>query len=147
MNLKTVLCFLLLVPVVPAAANVPVTPTLEQTLKRQADAWDVAIVKKDRRAVEANMADSFMQIDSNGGTADKKQFVEGILSADLTIAPYVVEDFKIRVYGTTAVMTGTTNMHGTFKGKPFTSHYRYTDVYVNEHGAWKVVNVQTTHIA
>ena len=37
-------------------------------------------------------------------------------------------------------------MTGRFKGKPFASHYRYTDVYANRGGEWKVVSVQTTQI-
>jgi len=44
------------------------------------------------------MAESFMQIDTEGGTADKAQFVAGIIAKDLTISPYSVEDFKIRIY-------------------------------------------------
>ena len=146
MNLKALPYFLLFLFPLSATAEQPVTAKLEETLKLQADAWDVAIVNKDRRAITANMADSFMHIDSDGATADKEQFIQRIVSEDLTISPYNVDGFKIRIYGNTALLTGTTDMHGTYKGKAFTSHYRYTDTYVNENGAWKVVNVQTTRI-
>lgn len=146
MNLKTLPCFLLLFIPLSAIAEPPATPQPQGTLKRQADAWDAAIVNKDRRAIAANMADSFMQIDSDGATADKMQFIADIVSEDLQISPYKVEDFKIRMYGQTAVLTGKTKMHGTYKNAAFTSHYRFTDVYVNQNGMWKVVNVQTTRI-
>ena len=70
------------------------------------------------------MADSFMQIDSEGATGDKDTFIQGVVSEDLIINPYNVDDFKIRVYGNTALLTGTTEMHGIFKARPFKTHYR-----------------------
>jgi ketosteroid isomerase-like protein len=119
---------------------------LATTLKAQADAWDVAIVRKDRRAIAANMSDSFVQIDSDGNAADKAKFLTEITADDLTIQPYTVEDFKIRFYGDAAIINGRTLMRGTYEGEPFASHYRFTDVYVKESGGWRVVNIQTTRI-
>ena len=119
---------------------------LAAVLKAQADAWDVAIVRKDKQAIAANMADSFLQIDSDGNTADKAKFIEEIAADDLTIQPYTVDDFKIRIYADTAIINGSTLMRGTYRGQPFTSHYRFTDIYVKEGAGWRVVNIQTTRI-
>ena len=116
-------------------------------LRTQADAWDAAIIRKDHAAIAANMSDSFMQIGSDGRTADKSAFLEGITSDKLVIEPYTVEEFRVRFYGDTALITGRTDMHGSWDGKPFRSHYRFTDTYVREaDGVWRVVNVQTTEI-
>lgn len=120
---------------------------LHAALKAQADAWDAAIVRKDRQAIAKNMSETFLQIGSDGMTADKTQFLQNITSPDLVIEPYTVEDFRIRTYGNTALINGVTDMHGTYEGKPFRVHYRYTDTYVKEGGVWRVVNVQTTRIA
>jgi ketosteroid isomerase-like protein len=122
-------------------------PSPEAALRAQADAWDAAIVRKDRAAITANMSDSFMQIGSDGGTADKAKFLDGITSDKLVIAPYTVEEFRVRFYGDTALITGHTDMHGSWDGKAFRSNYRFTDTYVREaDGQWRVVNVQTTEI-
>jgi ketosteroid isomerase-like protein len=118
-----------------------------EALTRQADAWDKAIVKKDRAAVEANMADDFRNIDGAGTVGEKKAFVEGLMDAKLTIDPYTVEDFDVRLFGDTALLSGRTRMTGTFDGKPFTSHYRYIDIYVKSAGQWKIVSVQITRLA
>jgi ketosteroid isomerase-like protein len=123
------------------------TADLHAALKAQADAWDAAIVRKDRQAIAKNMSETFLQIGSDGMTADKTQFLQNITSPDLVIEPYTVEDFRIRTYGNTALINGVTDMHGTYEGKPFRVHYRYTDTYVKEGGVWRVVNVQTTRIA
>lgn len=115
-------------------------------LRQQADAWDRAIVRKDVIAIAKNMAGSFRQIDSQGNLSNKAEFLTGITSDKLVIHPYEPEDVEIRFYGNVALVTGTTNLHGTYNGKPFKTHYRYTDTYVNESDVWLVVNVQTTEI-
>jgi ketosteroid isomerase-like protein len=131
-----------------AASAGAAAPTMTaEALRAQADAWDAAIVRKDRESIAANMADSFLQIGSDGDTADKAKFLEGITSDKLVIAPYTVEEFRVRFYGDTALVTGRTDMHGSWDGKEFRSHYRFTDTYVRESdGRWRVVNVQTTEI-
>ena len=58
---------------------------LHTALKAQADAWDAAIIKKDREAIAKNMSETFFQIGSDGKTADKAQFLQNIMSPDLVI--------------------------------------------------------------
>ena len=115
-------------------------------LTRTADLWDKAIVRKDRAEIEANMADDFRQIDAGGNVETKASFVEGLVSPRLEIDPYTVEEFDVRLYGDVALLSGRTKMTGRYDGKPFTSHYRYIDVYVRRHGAWKIVSVQISRI-
>ena len=115
-------------------------------LTRQADAWDKAIVRKDRAAIDANMADDFRSIDGTGTVETKPAFVDGLMDAKLTIDPYTVEDFDVRLFGDVALLSGRTKMTGRFDGKPFTSHYRYIDVYAKRNGRWQIVSVQITRL-
>jgi ketosteroid isomerase-like protein len=112
------------------------------TLAAQADRWDKAIVAKDRAAIEANMAEDFRQIDGAGNIENKTSFVQGLLAPELKMDPYVVEELDVRLYGGVALLSGRTKMTGAYNGKPFTSHYRYIDVYVRRSEGWKVVSVQ-----
>ena len=112
----------------------------------QADSWDKAIVRKDREAIERNLADDFRQIDGQGTLETKQSFVADLVSPDLDINPYAVEDLDIRLYGDVALIAGRTRMTGKYQGKPFASHYRYTDVYVCRGGDWKIVSVQISKI-
>jgi ketosteroid isomerase-like protein len=123
-------------------------PNSVAALRAQADAWDAAIVRKDRAAIAGNMSETFEQIGSDGRVAGKQAFLEAIVSDKLEIAPYTVQEFRVRWYGDTALVSGRTDMHGSWDGKPFRSHYRFTDTYVREaDGRWRVVNVHTTEIA
>ena len=116
------------------------------TLTRQADAWDKAIVRKDRAAIEENMAEDFRNIDGQGNVETRLPFIEDLMSKDLTIDPYTVEDFDVRLYGDVALLSGRTRMTGNYQGKLFSSHYRYIDIYVRRSGAWKIVSVQISKI-
>jgi len=122
-------------------------PRVVAQLAAQADAWDKAIVRKDQAAIEANMAEDFRQIGSSGEVETKTSFVAGLMSAELQIDPYTVEDFDVRLYGDVALLSGRTRMTGRYQGKPFASHYRYIDIYVLRDGGWRIVSVQTTRMA
>jgi len=106
--------------------------------------WDKAIWEKKEAAIAANMADDFRMIDGYGNVEDKKAFVADIVDPQLSINPYTVEEFDVRLFGDTALLSGRTKMTGTHAGKPFTSNYRYIDIYVRRNGVWKIVSVQVT---
>ena len=105
-----------------------VNSALRQSLAEDAD--DLAAFRD--RARERNL--------------DFEAFVKDLVSPDLTIDPYTVEELQVRIVGDTAFLSGTTRMTGRSEGKPFRTHYRYTDVYVRTAGKWKVCNVQTSRI-
>ncbi len=115
-------------------------------LTRQAHAWDQAIVRKDKAGIEGNMTEDFRQIDGGADIETKASFVDGLLSPKLTINPYTVEDFEVRLYGDTALLSGRTRITGNYDGKAFVSHYRYIDVYVRTNGMWKITSVQITNM-
>jgi ketosteroid isomerase-like protein len=120
---------------------------LAAQLKTQADAWDQAILRKDAKAIADNMSVDFRHIGKAGDIADRAAFLKDLLSPDLVIHPYAVEDFDVRIYGDSALLCGRTRMTGTYKGQPFKSHYRYIDTYVRQEGRWRVCSVQITAIA
>jgi ketosteroid isomerase-like protein len=115
-------------------------------LTRLSQAWDKAIIAKNKAAITDNMADDFRQISSNGDVANKQEFLEGVTSAGITIDPYTVEDFSVRIYGDVALLSGTTRMTGREDGKEFKTRYRYTVVYRRINGQWKVCSVQTSRM-
>jgi ketosteroid isomerase-like protein len=125
----------------PAGDNAAVA-----TLTRLSDDWDKAIVRKDEKAIAGNMAEDFRIIDGHGTVDAKAKFVADITDPKLTIDPYTVEEFSVRLYGDTALLSGRTHMTGSYDGKPFESNYRYIDIYVRTKGVWKIVSVQITRM-
>jgi ketosteroid isomerase-like protein len=128
-----------------SASAADANPDVAQ-LTRLSDAWDKAIVARNEKAVAANMAEDFRIIDGQGNIENKTAFVAEIVDPKLTIDPYTVEEFEVRLYGDTALLSGRTDMTGKFDGKPFASSYRYIDIYVRRNGVWKIVSVQITKL-
>jgi len=142
--LLALLAAAVLVPTMTVAAEPRDKDVAELT--RLSDAWDKAIVRKDEKAIADNMAEDFRQIDPSANLETKKSFVAGIVDPKLTIDPYTVEDFEVRLYGDTALLSGRTHMTGKYDGKVFESNYRYIDIYVRRGATWKIVSVQITRI-
>lgn len=117
------------------------------TLTRLSDDWDKAIVRKDEKAIAENMAEDFRMIDGYGTVEAKTAFVADLVDPKLTIDPYTVEEFDVRIYGDTALLSGRTHMTGKYDGKPFESNYRYIDIYVRKKDTWKIVSVQITKLS
>lgn len=141
--------FALLAAAVIVPAMAPAADTRDRDvaeLTRLSDAWDKAIVRKDEKAIADNMAEDFRQIDPRANLETKKSFVAGIMDPKLTIDPYTVEEFEVRLYGDTALLSGRTHMTGKYDGEVFESNYRYIDIYVRRDGVWKIVSVQITRI-
>lgn len=113
-------------------------------LTKLSNDWDAAIVGKRESAIAGNMAEDFRIIDGYGNVDGKAAFVRDIMDPKLVIDPYTVEDFEVRIYGDTALLSGRTYMTGRHDGKPFSSNYRYIDIYVRREDAWKIVSVQIT---
>ena len=73
----------------PAAGQGSDAKAIVSALTQQADAWDKAIVRKDRAAIVGNMADDFRGIDGAGTVENKTAFVDGLMDPRLTIDPYI----------------------------------------------------------
>jgi ketosteroid isomerase-like protein len=145
-SMMSVLMVLLILPTVACSTPSTGGDATVRLLTAQADAWDKAIVAKDAAAVAANVAPDFAQIESGGAVIGRDEFIKDLLDPTLRIDPYKVEDFGVRVYRDTALLTGRIRMTGASEGKPFVSHFRYIDVYVKRDGAWKVVSIQITRM-
>jgi hypothetical protein len=74
-----VVAFLLLYGCASAPPQDVATPDVIAQLSAQADAWDKAIVRKDRAAIEQNMSEDFRQIDSAGNVESRASFVDGLI--------------------------------------------------------------------
>ena len=68
----------------------------------------------------------------------EKEFSQAIMSNNAK-AVEQSEDFRVRVYGNTAVVTALTKTKGKFMGQGFSTQERATDVFVKQDGRWQCV--------
>ena len=113
-------------------------------LVRFARAWERAMVGNDAEAIGSYMADDWEIIGPDGSVASKGSFLALVRSGELTHDAMESEDFHIRVYGDTAVVTARGVSGGTYQGHPFREIELSSCVFVKQASEWKCV---LTHLS
>ena len=120
------------------------TSEVEEQLLKLEKAFAEAIVKNDVEGIRRLVTDDWIIIDPNGEIVDRARFFEVIKSGALTHDVMESEDFRVRVYGDSAVVTGVTRTKGKFMGQEFSTRERATDVFVKRDGRWQCVLTHLT---
>jgi ketosteroid isomerase-like protein len=141
-----ILLFLLLASLSISAQS---SDKLTAEFKARQQEQDDAENKKDLAALDKIFADDFIFIAANGSIHNKKQFLDE-LKAD-TEPPsdqkLGYEDFKVRVYGKTALANYVLMVPGKDKdGKATTSRFRMSVLWVKHGKNWRIVNFHATRV-
>ena len=119
---------------------------MEEELLKLEKEFAEAIVKNDPEAIARLVADDWVIIDPNGQIIDRTRFFEVIKSGALTHDMMESEDFRVRVYGDSAVVTAITSTKAKFMGQEFSTQERATDVFVRRDGRWWCVLTHLTKL-
>ena len=114
-----------------------ITEELTQLSKQ----WGQVSITKDMAHLKRIWSDDFSYIMPDGTIFDKKAGFAFFEDDTDTYTSAVTAPFKVRVYGKNFAVAGG-DYHETGKdkdGKPFSRKFRFTNVWVKENGAWKVV--------
>jgi ketosteroid isomerase-like protein len=120
------------------------TSEAEEELLKVEKEFAEAIVSNDPEAITRFVPDDWIIIDPNGEIVDRTRFFEVIKSGALTHDIMESEDFRVRVYGDSAVVTAITSTKGKFMGQDFSTQERATDVFVRHDGRWQCVLTHLT---
>jgi ketosteroid isomerase-like protein len=107
------------------------------------DAW----INRDIAPFDRILADDYMGTDEEGNVVTKAQELANIKSGAYLSTSAVKDDIKVRVYGDAAVVTGRSTYKGQYKGKEFSSQYRWTHTWVKRAGRWQCVAGHSSEIA
>jgi ketosteroid isomerase-like protein len=118
--------------------------TTEADLLKLEKEFAAAIVSNDLEGIGRLVTDDWIIIDPNGEIVDRARFFEVIKSGALTHDMMESEDFRVRAYGDSAVVTGVTRTKGKFMGQDFSTQERATDVFVKRDGRWRCVLTHLT---
>jgi ketosteroid isomerase-like protein len=143
------ICFLSLAlsAAVPVQAKQPKADPdagISQTLRATEQAWLNAEKNHDAAAFEQIVADDWIAINPDGKSQTKTERAAEIKTARTASA--TLGDMKVRVFGDTAVVTGTDDEITMIDGKRSSDHYVWTDVFVKRNGKWLAVASQTAQI-
>jgi ketosteroid isomerase-like protein len=111
------------------------------------EAWRSAMLKGNSAALDSLLADDYTAITAQGAIQTKEQALDNLRSGALQLSALEISDRKVRIYGSTAVVTSLAELTGSRKDQEITGRYRYTRVYVrNLQGQWKIVSFETSRI-
>jgi ketosteroid isomerase-like protein len=122
------------------------TSGVEEELLKIKEEFAQEIVSNDLEGIGRLVADEWIIIDPNGDIVDRTRFFEVTKSGALTHDMMESEDFRVRVYGDSAVVTGLTRTKGKFMGQEFSTQERATDVFVKRDDRWQCVLTHLTRL-
>ena len=103
-----------------------------------------AILHADAAALAAMTSDDYTFITLRGELRTKAEIVKGFASGAFKYESRQISDLVVRIYGDSAVVTGRSTQKGEENHKDYSGAYRFTRVYVRQHGQWITVALQTT---
>lgn len=126
-----------------SAVNVAKAEVELEKLNRE---YDEALVRGNVDTLDRLYAEEFVYTTFDGSVRTKAEQLAFTRSGDLKLESGKSDDVRIRVYGSTAVMTGRFRAKGTFKGTRLEVKERYTAVWVRRKGRWRLVAEQGNEI-
>ncbi len=113
------------------------TATVEAELKKLEREWFDAVAKNDAATLNRIFADDFNAIGGDGGAIGKAVMVEMMSSGRVKLDEIRTDEFKLRLYGNTAVVTGRATYLRNQKPLGQDGHM---EVWVKRGGRWQVVS-------
>jgi ketosteroid isomerase-like protein len=122
------------------------TPSVEQSLMQMERDWTQAGLKKDAAALDKIIADDWVAISYDGKSYTKAEVMADLKSGASATQSIDLGPMKVRVFGDTAVVTGSDTEKSTYKGKDTSGKYVWTDVFVKRKGHWQAAASQSTKV-
>jgi len=104
-----------------------------------------ALVRADRATLERIMANDFFLAYPMEGD-DKDQFIDDVVSGDVRVEFLTRENVSVRIWGSTAILTGKDSAKWYYKGRDFSGHYKIINVYSLRDDRWQLVSFQACPI-
>lgn len=126
---------------IPQSAITPGRSASEKALVQMENEWGAAVSNRDSTALGKILADDWVGRYPYA-VFSKAEEMEVIRSGDLRVDSVVSSDFKVRLFGDAAVVTGADDDKASYKGKDISGRYLWMDVFVKRSGQWRVVASQ-----
>ena len=109
--------------------------------------WRQAQLTNNISVVDRLLADDYLGISANGTLETKADELASRRSGTLHITELELSDIKVRIYGDTAVVTSKAELVGKKGDRDISGRYRYTRVYSNRAGEWRIVSFEASRIS
>ena len=109
--------------------------------------WRQAQLTNNIMMVDKLLADDYLGISANGTLETKADELSRRRNGAMHISALDLSDIKVRIYGDTAVVTSKADVVGNNGDRDISGHYRYTRVYSNRGGEWRIVSFEASRVS
>jgi ketosteroid isomerase-like protein len=101
--------------------------------------WNQAQVMRDSAAVGSMIGDKFTNTEWDGEVSDRGKFLADFADPKFQPTTMSIDEVKVEMYSSTAIVTGIYHTKGTYGGKAYEHTGRFTDTWVFGDGRWLCV--------
>src|SRR5262249_55235142 len=115
----------------------------EQALRALSDQWAKVPITRDASVLRRIWAPDFVYVESSGRLFTKEEGIADVAKITDKTTSAEISNLKVRFYGggNVAVVVGDDRERGVEKsGKPFDRKSRFTNVWIQQNGAWQGVS-------
>lgn len=120
--------------------------TTHQSLVNLEATWSRAMVDRNTSAVDDILAPSWTGQDTSGKTMTKQEYLDDLKTGKLRFTSMTNHDVHVRMYGDVAIVQGADTEKSSYAGKDTSGEYTWMDVFVKDHGKWRAVASQNSHV-
>jgi ketosteroid isomerase-like protein len=101
--------------------------------------WTESYKQRSIDTLSSLLADEFVITVEDGNVYSKAGYISHTADSKVRVDVAEMSDLKVRIHGTTAIVTGAYHEKGVSEGKPYEYHDRLTDAWIRSAGKWQVV--------
>jgi len=116
-------------------------------LKQIENDWADASKTKNAEKLGDILADSWVALEWDGKRMDKAKALSEMKTPGNSLDTMEMGPMTVRIFGNTAVVTGSDTEKSMESGKDTSGKYVWTDVFVKQNGKWRAVASQSTKVA
>lgn len=101
--------------------------------------WAEAYKARDITILDSLLAEDFVITVEDGSTYGKAGYISHTADSSVHVDQAELSDLRVRLHGSTAIVTGAYHERGDSKGKHYEYRDRLTDTWMKFNGRWQVV--------
>ena len=110
------------------------------TIRKLEEKWTESYKKRQIDNLSSLLAEDFVITVEDGNTYSKSGYITHTADSSVQVDVAELSDLKVRMHGTTAVVTGAYHERGRSNGKPYEYRDRLTDVWMKFGNKWQVIS-------
>ncbi len=123
-------------------------PRSESDALRAVDAtWNDLRLSANVAGLEKLLADDWLLTHSDGRVQSKREYLNELRTGSRSNQAIANQSVVVRLYGDSAVVTGTSVQSGLSNGQPWSGRFRFTRVWIRRSGQWLMVSSHSSRIA